>query len=459
MGHATLIARIWAQLRAGGGLWSVSGLCLFGVWLTEEIYLLSGEYIFSVAAVALLSLFALTALVRASFHVRSVFLIAIAVSLACVAVTGSVQAILVGLHRAEVFGAFIPAVILLRASLKPYASFLPSFDPTQTVSREQALLRAMTGNFLVGSLLNVGSLHILLDRLTGQRSGVDVARLAQASAIGIACAVMWSPFFVSIGFVSQLVSQIPLAQLMTVCLTLSCIFLLVFQVYLTGRLGLGAMLNAARSFTNLLFPLAMVTVGVLVCSQIFGFSGAQSVVLVAPLIALLLMLFKSGAALMTLKDSVRGVSKTTDELLIVIGAMILGASLDALPFFRLLFESFTPAALSADLLIFMIVLTLVFLGQLGVHPMIGIGVLVPMLLSQDFGLHPLTIGVVCVFSWGISAVASIWALPVSSASAVFSVPVTRILSKRLLLWVLACALSGSLLLCLFNRLLLLSGIA
>ena len=451
MGNATLTS----DANRGKGLWTLSGACLFGVWLTQECFLLSGEYKFSVASVVFLAAFGAFALVRASFHVRAIFIAAIFLSLLCLLAIQSPDPILIGLHRAEVFGAFIPAVIFLRASLQPFARIQPTIAKVAESDNKDILLKGLTGNFLVGSLLNVGSLHMLVAQLRSEASNIEMARLAQASAIGVACAVMWSPFFVSVGFVSQMLGQVPLVQLLAMCLCLACLMLATFQVYLTGKLDIKGLVYAGRSFGNLLLPLMLVTVGVIFCSHLFGFSGAQSVVVVAPLVACSLLLINRPTAILgACRDTVRGVSRTTDELLVVIGAMVLGSSIDALPYLRELFQHVTPGAISADLLIPVIVLSLVLLGQLGAHPMIGIGILVPILSSRDFGLDPLVIGMMCVFAWGISATVSIWTLPISASSAVFSIPVTRLISKRLLFWVFSSALGVSLVLGVLNRVLL-----
>jgi len=112
VGHATLS-------RAGGRpdrLLSLSGFALLFLLIFEEMYLLSGKYIFSFAAIVFLCIFAVSAFARASFHVRAIFLIALAISATSMVWLGSIESLWVGLHRAEIFGAFIPAVIFLRAS-------------------------------------------------------------------------------------------------------------------------------------------------------------------------------------------------------------------------------------------------------------------------------------------------------------------------------------------------------
>jgi len=452
VGHATLS-------RAGGSpdrLLSLSGLALLFLLIFEEMYLLSGKYIFSFVAIVFLCIFAVSAFTRSSFHVRVIFLIAVAISAASMVWLGSTEPLWVGLHRAEVFGAFIPAVIFLRASFQDYSKLFANarFNAND---RPNPLLRALTGNYALGSLLNVGSLHLLASNLTASLPPKDLPKLAQAAALGVASAVMWSPFFVSMGFVSEMLSQVSLGLLILVCLSISVFSLLVFQYFLTGRVSFPDLFSSLYSFKGLALPLLVVTVCVVGCSKLFGFSGAQSVVLVAPLLAVSLMLYRPATIRQTASNAARGMSRISDELLIVIGAMLLSASVGSLPFLRELVASVEPALINPELFILLTVLTLVGLGQIGIHPMIGASILVPLLSAQDFGIHPLIIGAMCVFAWGMSAAVSVWTLPISVSAAVFQVPVTQLVSIRLLSMALLHSIVISLFLCLLNRALLIGA--
>ena len=452
MGHATLG-------RAGGSpdrLLSLSGLALLFLLIFEEMYLLSGKYIFSFTAIVFLCIFAVSAFTRSSFHVRVIFLIALAISATSMLWLRSIEPLWIGLHRAEVFGAFIPAVILLRASFQDYSKLFADIKFNAN-NQPNPQLRALTGNYALGSLLNVGSLHLLASNLTTSLPSKDLPKLAQAAALGVACAVMWSPFFVSMGFVSEMLTQVSLALLILVCLSISVFSLLVFQYFLTGRVSFPDLFSSLYSFKGLALPLLVVTVCVVGCSKLFGFSGAQSVVLVAPLLAVSLMLYRPATIRQTASNAARGMSRISDELLIVIGAMLLSASVGSLPFLRELVASVEPALINPELFILLTVLTLVGLGQIGIHPMIGASILVPLLSAQDFGIHPLIIGAMCVIAWGMSAAVSVWTLPISVSAAVFQVPVTQLVSIRLLSMALLHSIVISLFLCLLNRALLIGA--
>jgi hypothetical protein len=452
VGHATLS-------RAGGRpnkLFSLSGLALLLLLIFEEMYLLSNKYIFSFTAVIFLCIFAVSAFARSSFHVRVIFLIALAVSATCMVWLRSIEPLWIGLHRAEVFGAFIPAVIFLRASFQDYSKLFADVQVNGS-ARPNPLLRALTGNYALGSLLNVGSLHLLSSNLTSFLASKDLPKLAQAAALGVASAVMWSPFFVSISFVSEMLTQVSLGLLILVCLPISIFSLLVFQYFLTSRVSFRDLFSSLYSFRGLAWPLLVVTVCVVGCSKLFGFNGAQSVVLVAPLLAVSLMLYRPVTIRHTVMNAARGISRISEELLIVIGAMLLSASVGGLPYLRELVVSVEPALINPELFILLSVLILVGLGQIGVHPIIGASILVPLLSAQDFGIHPLIIGAMCVFAWGMSAAVSAWTLPITVSAAVFQVPVAQIVSVRLLNMAILHSIMISLYLCLLNRILLIGA--
>jgi hypothetical protein len=447
MGHAKLTVMQDKPEK----LLTFSGLCLLFVWVAEEAYILSGVYVFSLIAVTMFALFAVFALKRASPHVQFIFVVALVVAGSIMFLEGSIDPLLLGLHRAEIFGAFIPAVIFLRASLQSV-----QIKPNDVVTQKKDVVgtqgQALTGNYILGSLLNVGSIHLLAARLIAGQADNMLPQLARASALGLGTAVMWSPFFVSMGFVSQMIPQTSLAKLVLISFGASIISLVAFNFFLSKNFKIGQLIKSLILFKSLFLPLTIITLSILFFSYAFNFSGPQSVVIVGPLLAMCWISVKPKQSSHVMQGTLRSISRVSDELIVLMGAMILGASFESLPWIKETVASLNLSELGPELILLICVLGLVGLGQIGVHPMIGTTIIVPLIASSDLGISPVIIGATCVFSWGISAAISIWTLPVSVASSVFKVSVTQFLSFSLLRVVLITCLLVVTYFALLNRL-------
>jgi hypothetical protein len=92
----------------------------------------------------------------------------------------------------------------------------------------------------------------------------------------------------------------------------------------------------------------------------------------------------------------------------------------------------TPAFLTGLPLIAALTFALIGSGLLGLHPMIGATVLLPILDGGGFGVAPAVLVATAVFAWGLSATISIWSLPVAAASSLFQVPLRTLAAGRAL---------------------------
>ena len=135
-----------------------------------------------------------------------------------------------------------------------------------------------------------------------------------------------------------------------------------------------------------------------------------------------------------MRDTLGHFSRLSDELLIVVGAQVMGVSLATLPELQHAAQTLLPGLVSGGLLLTLLVVLLVSMGQLGLHPMIGVSLLVPLVAAGPFGIHPVILVNAGVFAWGLSAAVAIWTLPVAVASTTFEVPVRQMLTKKSALW-------------------------
>jgi hypothetical protein len=122
--------------------------------------------------------------------------------------------------------------------------------------------------------------------------------------------------------------------------------------------------------------------------------------------------------------------RISNELLIITGAAVLAAVIGALPPVQELGRSLSPQLLSGPAILAALIVVILALGQLGLHPMIASGVLVPILCAGNFGASHAVILAAAVFAWTINATTSPWTITALIAASAFRIPVRRLLTKR-----------------------------
>ena len=146
-----------------------------------------------------------------------------------------------------------------------------------------------------------------------------------------------------------------------------------------------------------------------------------------PVICLLHILVTDAASARTVaRNTFAGFSRLADEIVVIIGAIVLGTVVSAMPFIAALNLGGMPSFLSGPLLIAGVIALLVALGMIGLHPMIGASVLAPILAGGAFGVSDLVVVNTFVVAWSLSATIAVWMLPVAMAATIFKVPVAAL---------------------------------
>lgn len=408
-----------------------SGWLLVGVWLAElGSVVTSGRVLSGLALVGLVTYVAL-AWMRASRHIRVLFVCVTWLAFAIAWFTGDWRILLRGFERVQIFGAFFPAVLLLRAT----AESSPQVNRLQTsverLSAAQARAWTLYGSHALGAILNVGAMAILAPAVTRDAGDARRAILASGAAHGVGTAVMWSPFFVSLAFVSQLVPAAPLWQAMLIGAGLAVIGLALSHVLYTPGLRGTAFAESVRLLGGLMVPTAIMVSAVVAATLLFGLSGLQAVAVVVPIVCTWhLVLQEHATRLEVARRTLISFTRLSDELLIVVGSMVLGVAVGSLPLVGDLAASVTPGVIAGWPLLATMVALLVGLGQLGLHPMVGASVLVPLISAGAFEISPPVLVAAAVFAWGLSAAVSIWTLPVAVAATTFAVPLSQLWTRR-----------------------------
>lgn len=452
MGHALLSAGALERLAPA------SALLLGTVWIAEMVRIFHPSPGLGRLAAACLAAYALLALARASAHIRGLFFLALGLAAAAAFWVGSAAALAAGFAKAQVFGAFLPSVLMLRATVE--AS--PRIESLRTdlggLGHEAALNWTQYGSHALGAVLNVGATAILAPVVSRVAEPARMADVACSAARGVGGAVLWSPFFLALAFTSQLVPKAPLWQSMLVGLGLAAIGLALSYALFTPGLGWKGWRASLARLAPLAGPMLAVIGAVVGATFLFGLSGLQSVAVVVPLMCIAWLATRGPSATAgVVRRTVTNFARLSDELLIVLGATVLGAAVASLPAVQSLGTAMTPELISGPALLAALVIVLLVLGQAGLHPMIGSSIVIPVVAAGSFGVCGVAVVSAGVFAWALNASVSIWTLPVAVAASAFGVPARRMLTARTLRFAALHALAGIAFLGIANAILLRLG--
>ena len=401
------------------------------VWLVELWQIARPTAVVGVLGTLGLALFVAFALVRAAAHIRRLFCIVIAVSAGIALWLGDARVLYHGFEKAQIFGAFLPSVLLLRATVERSAGLRHLQAGVAGLPAHGLVNWTFYGSHALGAILNVGALAVLAPVVTRSASERERHVLAGSAARGVGTAIMWSPFFVAMAFTSQLVPQAALWKLMAVGGVLAVIGFALSHLLFTPSLSAGEFVRSLLGLRPLLLPTGAMVAAVLITTSLFKLTGLQAVAVCIPVLCLLYLVLAARDRLGgTLRQAFANFGSLSNELLIVVGATVLGVAVSALPVAGELAGSMSPGLASGPLLIAALVVGLVALGQLGLHPMIGASVLAPTLAAAPFGLAPEIVASTLVFAWALSATVAIWTLPVAAAASSFDVPVQHVSTRR-----------------------------
>lgn len=427
MGHAELSAAGASRLAR------LSGWLLLVVWLAELGDLLTQAPLLSRVAMVGLMAFVALAWLRASGHIRLLFVLVGGGAVGIAWYVGDPGVLLRGFGQAQIFGAFLPSVLLLRATVETSPRVAALRSGVGKLTDDQAGSFALFGSHALGAVLNVGAMAILAPVLARDAGDARRVALAASAARGVGTAIMWSPFFVAMAFTSQLVPAAKLWQTMLIGAGSAALGLLLAHRMFAPGMRRHELLDTVRQLGPLVAPTAVTVGAVIACTVLLAYSGLQAVALVLPVLCVAYLARRgAGVAAGAARRALASFGRLADELLIVVGALLLGVAVGSLPQVSQWAAGMTPGVIAGAPLLVVLVVTFVGLGQLGLHPMIGASLLAPVIAAGPFGISPPVLVSAVVFAWGLSATVSIWTLPVAVAATTFGVPVAQLYTRRAL---------------------------
>jgi hypothetical protein len=277
-------------------------------------------------------------------------------------------------------------------------------------------------------------------------------RLAESAVLGLGLAACWSPFFLASAIASQLVPAVRAWQLVALGLGFAALGWTVTRLMFFRRLDVAAPLRGVATFA---MPSAVLVALVVAVSLVTGLRSLEAVVLVVPPVCLgYLATLGRQPALRALRRLPSTLARVSDEVIVFTTAMSVGAVVAGSGAGQALSQLLVGLAETPLLLILAEVALIAGAGYAGLHPLISVTLMVPLLAEAHRLLSSLVAAYIVVFGWLLSSLVAIWTLPVASAATNFGVPVRRLALGRNLRFVLAFGVLGCVALAALNHLMM-----
>lgn len=270
---------------------------------------------------------------------------------------------------------------------------------------------------IVSPILNMGALRIVHGLVENIKISPKV--LSKSYFIGFTPAVIWSPFFASVGIVIfyldiTYLSYLPVGIAFALIQLLCGIILFRPQAAkdrklmssTTSELG-----NEQKKHVFLLISYVFLIIVLLISMEQWLHKSMLLLVSVICLAVPIFWFMVRGSIrilkteLFLYKDKILMQTKT--EICLFLSAGVFGNAISNTPVKTVIEQTMQWAsATSVGILFILIVFCVTFLAMLGVHQIITVPLILTALVSADINIHPLLIAFMCIFSWMLSAAIS-----------------------------------------------------
>lgn len=269
---------------------------------------------------------------------------------------------------------------------------------------KKAHLHTLLGLGLFSSVINISAPILICDRLAAEKP-IDLLTLRSISQVFCACSC-WSPYFGGTALVLTYVHGVSIIYIMMTGLPLLLLTIVCAHLFsvLKNREHIEQFAGYPVTLSKLWLPISL-TIAVVAMQALFP---AMPILVVISLSALLLsagvLLVKlgiktSGNALFT--HALKGLPRSSNELLLFLSAGVLATGLSAFlqsTNFELALDKYTLQTACVTLA------TMIIIAAAGIHPVIQISVLTPLLLPIN--PDPELLAMTYLFSWALGNAAS-----------------------------------------------------
>lgn len=403
------------------------------------------------AGEAILVLLILHASWRASTHIR-IMAGVLATATAVVAwQAGDWSAIDRGLGSAFAVAAFLPVIVLLRATVELSPAVAAVRERLTRMSRAERKAWMTGGAHLLASILTLGFVSVQRPMLPADLDAAESRSLAECGVRGLGLSVLWSPFFVAAAIAGQLVPGVQVWQTVSIGLALAALGGVVAHLMFNRELDLDSYLRALRRLVPIFLPTVLLVGTVVVVSGVTGWNVLQSVVVVIPLVCISYVCWRAAGKLRAvLARVVDGAGRMGDEVLILTVSLVFSGAVAGVAMPAEVAQGLAVLADHPWLIITLEVGLIGLLGVLGLHPLVTAGVVVPLTLSAGMPIAAPVLAHVVILAWSLSGMIAAWTLPVVVTAAAFDMPVRQLVFGSNVRFVLVFGLAACAALSLLN---------
>lgn len=379
------------------------------------------------AGEGILALLILLAGWRASLHIRLMAAVLAAGTAAVAVRTGGWSAIDRGLGSALAVAAFLPVIVLLRATVELSPGVRAIRERVADMPGAERKAWMTGGAHLLASILTLGFVSIQRPMLPADLDAGERLSLAECGVRGLGLSVLWSPFFVAAAIAGQLAPGVQVWQTVATGLALAALGGVVAHLMFNRALDLSACARALRRLTPICLPMVLLVGTVVAVSAMTGWNVLQSVVVVTPAICIAYVCWRDTGKLRSVVGRVvEGSGRMGDEVLILTVSLVFSGTMSDIAVPDAFGSTFVALADHAWLVITLAVGLISLLGVLGLHPLVTASVIAPLTISSGIPIAAPVLAHIVVLGWSLSGMIAAWTLPVVVTAAAFEIPVRQL---------------------------------
>ena len=345
-----------------------------------------------------------------------------------------------------IFTALLPTMALMRAT----ALTMPSILSVQKALTDLPPSASTSGFHLAanvyGSVINTGSLAILSAAIPAN-SSASRRRLAAESALrGMVTAAAWSPFFIAFAIGQSFTDSANSWIGLSIGVITTILFSLISLPLLNKDLSLSKLKIALACLKPVAIRLTIVFGTVLCAAIAFNFTALSAVVVVVPFLILIQFYRYPKNILSILKQTRQSMIDTSDDILIISMAMLIGYFATQTGAFTEIVVGLYNDTIPGYFAISVTPICMMLASIVGVHPVISSTILLGVFSGGNSEAHPALLMQAHLIGWGAGTMSSVASLSVITCANLFRVPSRQLVLGKNLWVALAYSLIGGLLL-------------
>jgi len=351
---------------------------------------------------------------------------------------GAWASIFDGLRKAHIFLAFLPTVMLIRATMDQRPEIAVARKLFSSLDQKERGAGLLFGCHALGSVLSVGIFALLAPILGPHAPEEERKYVVGVGLRGMCLASVWSPFFVSLALASAHLPDVPLWQIMPLGLAFAAVGLMMSYMMFERATGIASL---ARSLSSLAPVVPMIVVAAILVALVSGLtplSTLEALVVSIPPLCIVSLLPQGRKGLATAcRGTYTGLGNVSAEIGILTLSIILGAVFEASLGPSGLIDHLTFLGDSPLVAIAITMAAITGTGMLGIHPIVSATMLLVVFANVPHGVADLALMQTILIGWGLAAMISISGISVVISSALFSIPPERLIRGQNVLFVIA----------------------